>query len=241
MWGVFMDNSKLIVALDVPNLQEADRWIDLLRPRVSIFKVGNILFTKGGPQVVERIHQRGGEVFLDLKFHDIPNTVAEACCVASDLGVFMLNLHIVGGGEMLREAVSAIHDERRTKQLRRPFLLGVTLLTHLDPPALREVGWDLVSLEEEVIHLATFAKANGLDGVVCSPQEIGSIRRACGKDFLIVAPGIRPSGTSVHDQKRVSTPKEAIAAGADYIVVGRPILESKDPLGTVESILEEIK
>ena len=187
------------------------------------------------------IHQKKGEVFLDLKFHDIPNTVASACRVATRLGVFMLNLHIVGGEKVLEAALSAVLEETSQKKLRKPFLLGVTLLTHLDEGDLSRFGWDLKEgTEETVVHLANFAKEAGLDGVVCSPQEIRPVREACGKDFLIVSPGIRPEGSLLHDQKRVSQPKEAIEAGADYLVVGRPILESQNPLKTVISMLEEI-
>jgi len=237
-----MSNSKLIVALDVPNLKEGETWVDLLRSRINIFKVGSTLFTATGPNVVEMIHKKGGEVFLDLKFHDIPNTVAEACRIATRLGVLMLNLHIVGGEKVLRETIFAVTEEASQKKLRKPLLLGVTLLTHLDKLTLSDLGWDLPGeVVEEVTHLAKIGKSAGLDGVVCSPQEIRSVREACGREFIIVTPGIRPVGSLLHDQKRVSSPKEAVLAGADYLVVGRPILESKDPLQMVASILEEIQ
>lgn len=233
--------SKLIVALDVPTLEEAERWVILLKGRISLFKVGSVLFTAEGPSVVEMIRRQGGEVFLDLKFHDIPNTVAEACRVATRLGVSMLNLHIVSGKKVLQDAAKAVSEEASRQGLRKPYLLGVTLLTHLDKTSLSHFGWDLEGeMKEEVIHLATLAKEDGLDGVVCSPQEIRPVREALGKEFLIVTPGIRPAGSNLHDQKRVSRPKEAMTAGADYIVVGRPILESKAPLKTVEAILSEI-
>ena len=237
-----MSDSKLIVALDVPNLKEAETWVDLLKSQVKIFKVGSTLFTAVGPSVVAMIHKKKREVFLDLKFHDIPNTVAEACRVATRLGVFMCNLHIVGGEKVLRETIFAVTEEASQKKLRKPLLLGVTLLTHLDQATLSKLGWDLPGeVEEEVIHLAKIGKSEGLDGVVCSPQEIRSVREACGKEFVIVTPGIRPVGSLLHDQKRVSLPKEAVLAGADYLVMGRPILESKDPLQMVASILEEIQ
>ncbi len=236
-----MPDSKLIVALDVADAKEAERWVEKLSPKVRIFKVGSILFTKEGPRVVEMIHKRKGEVFLDLKFHDIPNTVAEACRVATQLGVFMVNLHIVGGEKMLRETVSVVSEESSKRKLRKPLLLGVTLLTHLDKEALNDLGWNLSGeLEAEVVHLAKIAQSSGLDGVVCSPQEVQPVREACGSRFVIVTPGIRPVGSLLHDQKRVSSPKEAVAAGAHYIVVGRPILESNDPLQMVDTILEEI-
>ena len=237
-----MSESKLIVALDVADCKEAEEWIDRLSPRVDTFKVGSILFTKEGPRVLEMIHRKKKEVFLDLKFHDIPNTVAEACRVATGLGVFMLNLHIVGGEKMIRETVSAVSEESSKRKLRKPLLLGVTLLTHLDKEALRDLGWALSGgLEAEVVHLAKMAQSSGLDGVVCSPQEIQPVRKACGKEFVIVTPGIRPVGSMLHDQKRVSSPKEAVQAGADYIVIGRPILESQNPLQMVDAILEEIR
>lgn len=237
-----MSDAKLIVALDVTDLKEAEGWVTLLRSRVSLFKVGSILFTKEGPRVIEMIRKKKGEVFLDLKFHDIPNTVSEACRVATRLGVLMVNLHMMGGEKMIQETVSAVTEEATLKKLRKPFLLGVTLLTHLDKESLAHLGWNLGGdIEQEVIHLAQIAKSTGLDGVICSPQEIRPVREACGEDFLIVTPGIRPVGSLLHDQKRVSPPKEAVAAGANYIVVGRPILESKDPLKMVETILEEIR
>lgn len=236
-----MSNAKLIVALDVPTFQDAERWVDLLRGEISIFKVGTILFTKEGPRVVEMVQRKKGEVFLDLKFHDIPNTVASASRVATDLGVFMMNLHIVSGGSVLKETVLAVTKEAAMKKIRKPLLLGVTLLTHLDGTALHELGWEVESVEEKVLHLAQIAKRHGLDGVVCSPQEIRPLREAFGKDFLIVTPGIRLADSERDDQKRVGTSKEAVRQGADYLVVGRPILESKDPLKTVRSILKEIE
>ena len=237
-----MPDSKLIVALDVADLGEAENWVDRLLPHVRTFKVGSILFTKEGPRVIDMIHRKKGDVFLDLKFHDIPNTVAEACRVATRLGVWMLNLHSMGGTAVLRESVSAVNEESSKKRLRKPILIGVTLLTHLDKAALGELGWTLSGeVQEEVAHLAKLTKSVGLDGVVCSPQEIQPVRAACGEKFVIVTPGIRPVGSLLHDQKRVSSPREAVQAGADYIVVGRPILESKNPAGTVRSILEEIR
>ena len=237
-----MPDSKLIVAIDVADFNEATEWVARLSPRVHLFKVGSVLFTKEGPRVIEMIRKKKGEVFLDLKFHDIPNTVSEACRVATRLGVWMTNLHIVGGEKVLEETVSAVKEEAALKKLRKPLLLGVTLLTHLDRSSLGYLGWDLPGeIEGEVVHLAKIAKSAGLDGAICSPQEIRPVREACGEEFVIVTPGIRPVGSLLHDQKRVSSPKEAVQAGADYIVVGRPVLESKDPLKMVESILEEIR
>ena len=237
-----MPDSKLIVALDVADFKEAEEWVRRLSPRVNLFKVGSILFTKEGPRVIEMIRRKKGEVFLDLKFHDIPNTVSEACRVATRLGVWMTNLHIMGGEKVLAETVSAVKEEAALKKLRKPIVLGVTLLTHLDKQSLGSLGWEFPGeMDREVIRLAKLARSHGLDGVVCSPQEVRMVREACGKEFVIVTPGIRPAGARLHDQKRVSSPKEAIRAGADYIVVGRPILENEHPLEMVGAILEEIQ
>ncbi|MFH1857910.1 MAG: orotidine-5'-phosphate decarboxylase [Candidatus Omnitrophota bacterium] len=242
MCDVKKPESRLIAALDVASFQEAERWVGILCPRLTHFKVGSILFTAAGPDVLEMIRRKGGEVFLDLKFHDIPNTVASACRAATRPGVFMMNLHIVGGGAVLREAAASVREEAAQKKLRKPILLGVTVLTHLDKEALGRLGWVAAGkLEDTVVHLAKFAQENGLDGVVSSPQEIRAIRESCGEDFCIVTPGIRPSGTAVHDQKRVGSPKEALRAGADYLVIGRPILESKDPLKLIDAIVKEIQ
>ena len=239
--GDSVKEAKLIVALDLPTLQEAEKWVKHLVPKVRQFKIGSILFTAEGPRAVEMVRRYHGEVFLDLKFHDIPNTVAQACRAASRLGVWMMNLHLLGGAPTLKEVVSTVNEEALRTKSRRPILLGVTLLTHLTQEVLSGVGWPLDDLREEVALLGKVAKENGLDGVVCSAEEIASLRKSCGKDFLIVVPGIRPSGSAVHDQKRIATPREAVQSGADYLVVGRPILESKDPLKTVDDILEEIR
>ncbi|MBI4436705.1 MAG: orotidine-5'-phosphate decarboxylase [Candidatus Omnitrophica bacterium] len=237
-----MSPSKLIVALDVLTFQEAEEWVERLSPKVDLFKVGSTLFTAAGTPVIEMIRQKNKEVFLDLKFHDIPNTVVGACRAAVRLGVFMLTLHIMGGERVLRESVAAVTEEASQRKLRKSLLLGVTLLTHLGRETLGHLGWDLTgNMEEEVVHLARIASENGLDGVVCSPPEVHSVRQALRQDFLIVVPGIRPLGSPLHDQVRVSQPKEAIEAGADYLVVGRPILESQNPLEMVDLILKEIQ
>lgn len=211
--------NPLIVALDVPSFKEARRFVRLLKKRVSIFKVGLELFTAAGPDVVRMIHDEGGRVFLDLKFHDIPNTVARACEAADRLGVFMMNLHARGGVEMMKAARAAV---------RKSLLLGVTVLTS---------DRNLTGTSKEVIRLAKGCRRAGLSGVVCSAREAKAVRKACGPRFLIVTPGIRPAGSSKDDQKRIVTPAEAVRSGADYIVVGRPILSAPDPLRVVESIL----
>lgn len=202
--------SKLIVALDVDSYERAAALVKDLRDAVEVFKVGSILFTRVGPKIVDFINEQRRKCFLDLKFHDIPNTVAKAVESAAALNVFMLTVHASGGEEMLRAAAQTIPG--------RPAILGVTVLT--------SVGGNV---QKEVLRLAKLAQQCGLSGVVTSPQEIGLIRKAVGEKLLIVTPGIRPSWAETGDQKRVMTPAEAIAAGADYIVVGRPIIAAQHP------------
>ena len=212
--------SKLIVALDVESYQAATALVQVTRDVVDIFKVGSQLFTRVGPRIIEFLHEQGKECFLDLKYHDIPNTVAKAVESAAALRVRVLTLHVCGGAEML-EAAAAIPNH--------PLLLGVTVLT--------SVGGDV---QAEVLRLANLAMACGLDGVIASPHEIRLLREALGKDFLIVTPGIRRSSTKAGDQKRVMTPTEAVTAGASYIVVGRPIIEADDPAQAAARIVEEM-
>jgi len=232
---------RLILALDVETIKGAEEIVDLLRGKVGAFKVGSELFAGAGPSVVEMIQRKGERVFLDLKFHDIPNTVAKAVAQACRLGVFMLNLHASGGSEMMRAAAAAAQRASADSKGSRPHLLGVTVLTSLDESILREELGVQRPLREQVVHLAKMAQEARLDGVVASPQEIHEIRAACGKGFLIVTPGVRPSWAAAGDQKRIMTPKEAIEAGADYIIVGRPILAAPDPGAAAHRILEEIQ
>ncbi len=224
---------RLIVALDVKSLKEAEDIVDKLIPEVKIFKVGIGLFTLCGPDAVKLVHDKGAKVFLDLKFHDIPNTVAHAVRSAAQLGVFMINLHALGGSEMMKKAIKMIGASQN-----RPKLLGVTVLTSMDETAIAEVGISR-GLGEEVLSLAKLVKDSGLDGVVVSPKEISLIRQNLGKDFIIVTPGIRPAWADKTDQKRIMTPGEAVKAGADYIVVGRPILEAGDPVKAAMKIIKE--
>ena len=226
---------KLIVALDVKSLAEAKEMVKKLSPAVRIFKVGMGLFTLCGPDAVTLVHDSGSKVFLDLKFHDIPNTVAHAIRSAAKLGVFMVNIHALGGSEMMMRAVEAARESGK-----KPKLLGVTVLTSMDQSSIGEVGIER-KIEEEVVSLARLGKESGLDGVVASPNETGLIRKNLGKDFIIVTPGIRPAGAEKGDQKRVMTPKEAVKAGADYIVVGRPVIETKDPLEAAKKIIKEME
>lgn len=231
---------KLIVALDVPGLKEADKLVKMLARQVKIFKVGKELFTSTGPAVVKMIHSYKCKVFLDLKFHDIPNTVGAACEAAARLKVFMLNVHCLGGKRMLIQAAQSVHRLAEEEKMVPPLLLGVTVLTSLTDRDLEEIGIKK-NVKKEVEDLALLAKTCGLDGVVASGQEIGLIRKAAGKDFVIVTPGVRPVWAAQGDQKRIITPKEAIEQGADFIVVGRPITQNPDPKSAAEKILDEIK
>jgi orotidine-5'-phosphate decarboxylase len=230
---------RLIFALDVDSFEEAQKWVSLLSGRVGVFKVGKQLFTRCGPDIVRMIRAAGGEVFLDLKFHDIPHTVAMAALEASRLDVKMFNVHALGGLAMMRRTVAAVRDRFAADPARRPLLLAVTLLTSSDEATLREIGIER-PVEEMVVRLAGLAREAGMDGVVASPREVEAIRRACGRDFVIVTPGVRPAFAAADDQKRIATPGEAIAAGADYLVVGRPIAKAEDPVAAVGLIVQEM-
>ncbi len=220
-----MNRDRLIVALDVDSLKEAGRLVQILKKEVDLFKVGITLFTSAGPSVVQMIHGEGGRVFLDLKFHDIPNTVARACEAAASLNPFLLDVHASGGREMLQAAQSSLVNIASSTSL-----IGVTVLTSDSPGK---------GIDREVLRLATLCKEEGLAGVVCSPQEARSVREKFGKDFLIITPGIR-SGMNEDDQKRSASAAQAVHFGADYIVVGRPIITSPDPIKAAQKILDEI-
>ena len=225
-----MDNKRVIVALDFPDADAALALAARLDPKLCRVKVGKELFTAAGPAVVSRLHERGFEVFLDLKFHDIPNTVAGACRAAAALGVWMVNVHASGGEAMLRAAREALATATRP-----PLLIGVTILTSLSASDLARVGFQ-GSPEENVERLARLAHGCGLDGVVCSALEAPRLRAAFGPAFLLVTPGIRLEGAASDDQSRVVTPREALRLGADYLVIGRPIAQARDPAATLESI-----
>lgn len=232
--------NRLIVALDVPSLDEAAHLLDRLRGVVGTYKIGSRLFTACGPAAVELVQKRGCSVFLDLKFHDIPATVAGAVREAVRLGVFMLNVHASGGSPMLKAAAAAAREAAREFNVAKPLCLAVTVLTSLDRALLqRELNVPL-SVEGHVLHLAQLAKTAGLDGSVCSPQEIKTVRNSLGRGWVIVTPGVRPAGSGVDDQARVATPEAAIQAGADYLVVGRPITAAPDPKAAASAILEAI-
>ncbi len=235
---------RLLVALDVESLGEADALLGRLEGVVTGCKIGSQLFTAAGPRAVEAARKRGFRVFLDLKYHDIPTTVAGAVREATRLSVFMLNVHASGGLAMMRAAADAAAKAAAEFAVPRPLCLGVTVLTSLDRRALvREVGV-AANLDAHVLHLAERAREAGLDGCVASPREIGRLRVALGRTWVIVTPGIRPASAEAagrrDDQVRVATPLQALAAGADYLVVGRPITAAPDPAAAAAAILEEL-
>ncbi|HYN14479.1 MAG TPA: orotidine-5'-phosphate decarboxylase [Terriglobales bacterium] len=226
---------RLIVALDVSSATEAQRIVPALGPAVSTYKVGNQLFTSEGPGVVRELVAADKKVFLDLKFHDIPNAVAGGVRSAAALGVSMLTVHAAGGSAMLRAAMEAALQTPKP-----PIILAVTVLTSLSDADLQEIGIAGRTRDHALIR-ATLARNCGCDGIVASPHEARAIRQDLGSRFVIVTPGIRPAGSGKGDQSRVNTPGEAIAAGADYLVVGRPITEAADPCRAAEGILREIE
>ncbi|MFN6963254.1 MAG: orotidine-5'-phosphate decarboxylase [Pyrinomonadaceae bacterium] len=231
---------RIIVALDVDDTSAADRLVEQLAGRTGAFKVGLQLFTNAGPGYVRELSGRGLNVFLDLKYHDIPNTVAGAVVEAAKLGVWMVNVHALGGGEMMRRAAAELREHCERTGQRAPILIGVTVLTSSDDAALREVGIG-ARAEDEVLTLAALARRSGLDGVVASPREAAAIRSTISDgDLVIVTPGVRPPSSASDDQKRVSTPAEAIRSGADYLVIGRPITASNDPAAALEAIVGDL-
>jgi orotidine-5'-phosphate decarboxylase len=231
---------RLIVALDVDTLDHAAHFVDTLYPAVKLFKIGSQLFTACGKEVVDMVRDKGSRVFLDLKFHDIPNTVKASASAAvnmsllagrQDSTIFMMTAHTAGGKEMLEAAVRGAEEKASGLKIKRPFIVGVTVLTS---EASTANTFDLV------LERALLAKDAGLDGIVCSAQEAAEVRKACGQDFIIVTPGIRPKGADTQDQKRIATAGQALKSGASFIVVGRPILEAQDPLKAARDILAEL-
>jgi orotidine-5'-phosphate decarboxylase len=227
-----MAMTTLISALDVPEMETALTMVDKFGEEVQWYKVGKQIFTKFGPEIVRSLKSRGKKVFLDLKFHDIPNTVAQAIRSAASIGADIVNVHASGGPAMLTSAAQAARETGVT-------VIAVTVLTSLDENELRAIGLQATPAEQ-VVRLAKLTKDCGLAGVVCSPKEITLVREACGRDFLTVVPGIRPAGAAAGDQKRIMTPAEAAKAGADYIVVGRPILQADDPQGAARAVNAEL-
>lgn len=232
---------RLVLALDVDDFKKANELVDKLSDYVGVFKIGSQLFTAEGAKVVNMVNERGGKVFLDLKFHDIPNTVARAAEVATELGVYIFDVHISGGYEMMKTAAEASKKISLTLGIRKPLILGVTLLTSINQEILEKEISIKKRLGEQVVHLAKLAKAAGLDGVVASSWEIKEIRKTCGEDFVILTPGIRPAGKSSDDQKRVMAPREAIKLGADFLVIGRPIRNASNPVEAAKEILREME
>src|SRR5215218_7195446 len=232
---------KLIVALDVETAAEALRLYGELRGEAGMFKVGSQLFTAAGPELVRRLVSQGARVFLDLKFHDIPNTVAAAAREAVRLGVTLFDVHAAGGGEMMRRAAEATSEEAARLGVAKPSLIAVTVLTSADARTLEETGVSAESVEAQVRRLARLADASGLDGVVASPHEIEVVRDAVPRSpFLVVTPGVHPTASAYEDQKRVMSPSEAVRAGADFIVVGRAILNADDPARAARAVVGEM-
>jgi orotidine-5'-phosphate decarboxylase len=233
--SVRKEEPRVIVALDYPDAKSALALADRLSPSACKLKVGKELFTAAGPDLVKHLVKMGFPVFLDLKFHDIPNTVAAACRAAAALGVWMLNVHASGGRKMMEAAQDAVDQSGN-----RPLLIAVTVLTSMEKTDLREIGV-AVCPTEQVSRLAALAKQSGLDGVVCSALESTALRTEFGGTFLLVTPGIRPAGTSAGDQSRIVTPASAIRAGSDYLVIGRPITQADDPLSALMQINQEVE
>ncbi len=233
-------DDRIILALDVPEYDYALEIVDKFKDYIDIFKVGLELFSVAGPLIIKEIHRRGRRVFLDLKFHDIPNTVSRAGVAVARLGVFMFNVHASGGLDMMKRCSDEVVNLCLKENLNRPRILAVTVLTSISKDVLRDEIGIQHSLNTHVRHLSGLALKAGLDGVVASGREAAMIRGHCGAGFLIVTPGIRPSWTPPDDQMRTMTPKEAIREGADYLVMGRAILNQADPLKTIERIQREI-
>jgi orotidine-5'-phosphate decarboxylase len=227
-------DSKIIVALDYAEANSALNLVAKLDPALCKLKVGKELFTAAGPQLVEKLIQQKFQIFLDLKFHDIPNTVSKACQAASNLGVWMLNVHASGGGAMMQAALEGVD-----KSNHNPYLIAVTVLTSMNQTTLTEIGINS-TIDNQVLHLAKLTQTAGLHGVVCSGLEAQRLRQHCTTDFLLVTPGIRPITASLDDQSRVLTPKQALVMGANYLVVGRPITQAISPIDALIAIQQEI-
>lgn len=232
---------RIVVALDVETAAQALAFVEQLRGQVGMFKIGKQLFTAAGPDIVRHIIGLGEKVFLDLKFHDIPNTVASAGVEAARLGVSIFNVHALGGSAMMRATVDAMNAAAERENLTKPLILAVTILTSHEPASLHEIGLER-SIPEQVIRLAELADKSGINGVVASPLEIAPLRAAIANpNFVILTPGVRPVGAALNDQKRVMTPGEAVKAGADYLVIGRPITGAENPAAAAQKIREEIE
>lgn len=233
---------RIILALDVSSREEALGLVKELKDYVGAFKVGMQLYNSSGPDIVKAINDLGGKVFVDLKFHDIPNTVAEAGKVMTRLNCYMFNVHAAGGREMMRKLSEEVEKEAKSLGIIPPITLAVTVLTSISQDELEnDMLITGMKLEEVALKWAVMAKESGIKGVVCSPHEIRAIREACGPDFKIVTPGIRPAWSEKNDQKRITTPKEALELGADYMVIGRPITKADNPREAAEKIIKELE
>lgn len=231
---------RIIIALDVGDAESCKNLLDILCPTIKMFKVGSQLFTAAGQEIINAIKRKSASVFLDLKFYDIPGTAAKAAASATNLGVGMFNMHALGGLEMMRKAAESSKKVSERLNIKHPLLLGVTVLTSMDKKDLEGLGIDREP-GDLAIFLAELAKKAGLDGVVASAEEIRPIKKRLGEDFVVVVPGIRPAWAGKDDQKRTATPREALERGADYIVIGRPVIEAEDPKAAVERIIGEIE
>ncbi len=225
---------RIIVALDYPDAGAAMDLVSGLDPQLCRLKVGKEMFTRFGPKFVEQLTSRGFDIFLDLKFHDIPNTVAAACAATADLGVWMTNVHASGGRRMMETAYARLQQMQNP-----PLLIAVTILTSMEQQDIAEIGYPGTP-RENVLRLAQLADVSGLDGVVCSPLEATDVRSSVGQDFRLITPGVRPKSSKQDDQKRVMTPVDAIRAGSDYLVIGRPITQAPDPMQVLRTILSEL-
>jgi orotidine-5'-phosphate decarboxylase len=229
-----MSDPKILVALDYADEKQALAVIERLQPELCRLKVGKEMFTRLGPGFLEKLQKRNFQVFLDLKYHDIPNTVARACAAAAELGVWMVNVHALGGRRMMEAAMEALAGYRQ-----RPLLIAVTILTSMSDQDLQEIGIPLQA-DEMAIRLAKLSRQSSLDGVVCSAMEASKMRSILGEDFILVTPGIRPAGSDRDDQRRIMTPVDAVNAGASYLVIGRPITRASDPVGLLRTINSDI-
>lgn len=232
-------DKRLIVALDYDNMPDVWQLVESLGDLVDFYKVGMELFYGAGVTAVKYLKSQGKDVFLDLKLHDIPNTVVKSAIVQTQLGVSLFNIHASGGKEMMTKTAKAVEETANKLGIYKPKLIAVTVLTSMNEEEWKNLNYS-VSIKEQVVNLARLAKSSGLDGVVASPEEAESIRKECGDDFLIVTPGIRPQGAVLNDQSRVATPKSAIEAGANYLVIGRPITKASDPKEAALNILKEM-
>lgn len=232
--------AELVIALDLPTREEAFRIVDRLDGVIDFFKIGPVLYTAYGPEIVTSLVKRGLKVFLDLKFHDIPNTVAGAGAAAAGLGVKIFNIHTSGGFEMMAATREAVNRACAENGLNPPKILGVTVLTSLSQGQTDRIFGPGELVKDRVVRLAGEAKRAGLDGVVASPWEISPVKEACGTDFLVLSPGIRPAGTAGNDQARIMTPAEAVTRGSDYLVIGRPVTGADDPAAAAAGILGEM-